>query len=220
MHTLGHYLYKARKALTALLVSSVFPYRQSRIADQRWEREYTTGHWDYLRTLEQAARYQVIAGYVQHFAPGGSVLDVGCGDGHLQEILARAGYERYLGLDLSSEAIRRAASRGDERTDFRQVEVDELETDERFDVVVFNEVLYYLAAPMEVLDRYERFLTPEGIFVASIHGARPWNRRLWKMIARRYPTLDQVEVSHGSGKFWTIKVLSPKERADGPSQGT
>ena len=59
--------------------------------------------------------------------------------------------------------------------------------------------------------RTERFSLLAWIFVASIHGARPWNRRLWKMIAGRYPVLDEVEVSHGSGKFWTIKVLAPKE---------
>ena len=31
----------------------------------------------------------------------------------------------------------------------------------------------------------------------------------------RNPALE-VEVSHGSGKFWTIKVLAPKERTHGP----
>ncbi len=213
MHTLGHYLYKARKAVAALFVSSIFPYRQSRTTDQSWERDYSTGHWDYLHTLQQAARYQVIAGYCQHFAPGGSILDVGCGDGHLQELLASAGYSRYLGVDLSTEAIQRAESRCDDRTEFRQIAVDDFETEERFDVIVFNEILYYLEAPMEVLERFGAFLTPEGIFVASIHSARSWNRRLWKMIAGRYRALDEVEVSHGSGKFWIIKVLTPKERS-------
>jgi 2-polyprenyl-3-methyl-5-hydroxy-6-metoxy-1,4-benzoquinol methylase len=207
-------LFKFAKALEAAFVSNLLPYRHSHYTRERWEEEYASGHWDYLRTLEQAPRYRHIAGCCEHFRPGGSVLDVGCGDGVLQEILA-PGYSRYLGIDLSAEAIDRAASRADARTRFVRSAVDGLALDERFDAIVFNESLYYFEKPLPVLERCASLLERGGIFVISMHDLRPWNRRLWKEVEALYPPLDEVTVAHGSGKSWTIKVFAP----GGPSPG-
>ncbi len=212
MHTLRHRLFKFWKSLEVSFVSNLLPYRYSRVTEERWESEYSSGHWDYLRSLQQTARYHVIAGYCDHFARGGAILDVGCGDGYLQEVLASAGYASYLGIDLSAEAIGNAKSRQDEKTSFRQADVDSLQPDERFDSIVFNESLYYFKKPIPVLKQYASFLTEDGVFIISMHGLRSWNRRLWKMVEAVYPPVDEVTVSHGSGKCWTIKVFAPSGR--------
>ncbi len=209
MHGFRHRLFKIWKAVEVFFVSNLLPYRYSHVSEERWESEYSSGHWGYLRSLQQTARYQVIAGYCGHFAGGGAILDVGCGDGYLQEILGPEGYSSYLGIDLSAEAIAGAKNRQDEKTSFRQIDVDSLRPDERFDAIVFNESLYYFKTPLPVLKQYASFLNEDGVFIISMHGLRSWNRRLWKMVESVYPPVDEVSVAHGSGKCWTIKVFAP-----------
>jgi 2-polyprenyl-3-methyl-5-hydroxy-6-metoxy-1,4-benzoquinol methylase len=80
--------------------------------------------------------------YYTHYRPGGSLLDVGCGEGVLQRRLRALGYARYLGIDSSEEAIARAQTERDARTEFRCADAETYMPQDRFDVIVFNEVLY------------------------------------------------------------------------------
>lgn len=51
-----------------------------------------------------------LAGYLPHFAPGGEVLDIGCGRGEFLALL-RDGGRRPLGLDLSDSMLEEARAR-------------------------------------------------------------------------------------------------------------
>jgi SAM-dependent methyltransferase len=113
---------------------------------------------------------------------------------------------RYLGIDIAEEAIRRAASRRDERTEFRRADAAELQVDGRFDIVVFNECLYYFPDPIGLLRSYERLLNDGGVFVVSMHGVER-TEFLWDMLAPLYRCEDGVRVVHECGKSWTVKVL-------------
>ena len=39
-----------------------------------WEEQYLAGGWEFMRSLDEAARYAVIAAFVHRLAPGGAVL--------------------------------------------------------------------------------------------------------------------------------------------------
>lgn len=107
-------LRRASVKLTRLCAALVIRWRYipERAERADWESSYAAGAWDRLRGAEQLAHYSQIVGYCTHFKPGGSVLDVGCGEGLVQEKLRPYGYSRYVGLDLADAAIRRAAERG------------------------------------------------------------------------------------------------------------
>lgn len=107
-----------------------------------WDAQYDRGQWDYMRGHEELARYSILVGYVQHFAPGGAVLDVGCGEGILQERLRPYGYAKYVGLDLSVAAIKQAAHYEDEKTVFLVQDASAYLPSEAFDAIIFNESLY------------------------------------------------------------------------------
>ena len=66
------------------------------VTKEVWESQYLNGDWIYLRQLEQLARYSVIVGYRQYFKHGCSILDVGCGEGILQEKLSAHGYSGHI----------------------------------------------------------------------------------------------------------------------------
>ena len=92
-----------------------------------WEEQYRAGKWELMRGLDEGARYSVIAGYLHHLRPGGSVLDVGSGEGLLADHLRPSGYSRYLGVDLSEVAIEQAAGRADAATAFAAADAETFE---------------------------------------------------------------------------------------------
>lgn len=180
-----------------------------------WEREYEHGDWKYLHSLEQLPRYSTLVGYIHQLKPRGAVLDVGCGDGLLQRLLAPYGYERYLGLDLSDAAIAAAGEATDERTHFQQCDAATWNPAELFDIIVFNEVLYYFHDPLVVARRYERALRPNGVFLVSIYWQMGNTRSFWRQLARRYACLHRAHIVSGERYRWEIRILRPPD-APGP----
>lgn len=174
--------------------------------ETRWNREYAEGGWDWLRNLDELAHHCVLAGYVSYLKPGGSVLDVGCGEGVFQEQL-RGAEARYLGVDFE-EPVKKAQHKMTATTRFAVADMNEFTTGERFDVIVFNESIYYLHDLMAGLQRYEQFLAPDGVMLISMHG-KDRNDALWAGIDARYTVLDAVTMRNARGIKWTTKALVP-----------
>jgi 2-polyprenyl-3-methyl-5-hydroxy-6-metoxy-1,4-benzoquinol methylase len=184
--------------------------------EKRWNTEYAEGGWQWLRNLDELAHHCVLAGYVSYLKPGGSVLDVGCGEGVFQEQL-RGAAGRYLGVDFE-EPIRQAQHKVTDQVRFVVGDMNEFTTSDRFDVIVFNESIYYLHDLMAGLARYEPFLNDDGVILISMHG-KERNDALWTQIDTRYRQLDAVTMTNHRGIRWTTKALvSPNSRYELPTQ--
>jgi 2-polyprenyl-3-methyl-5-hydroxy-6-metoxy-1,4-benzoquinol methylase len=210
------------RSVTAVIPESMkvraLPYRKMPVLPEEWEAQYRDGNWRYLDGCGEIAHYSVIVGYYAYLRPGGSVLDVGCGEGVLQERLSPHGYSRYLGLDISKEAIARANARAPssakagDRTQFLEADVENFRLPAggpRFDVVVFNEVLYYCNDPLQLLRRFAReTLTKDGIAIISMHRSTT-SLRLWRLIeAAQIVAEDQTTVTNAANQSWLLKVFA------------
>jgi 2-polyprenyl-3-methyl-5-hydroxy-6-metoxy-1,4-benzoquinol methylase len=175
----------------------------------RWEREYASGRWSYLGGIDELAHYSVIVGYYAFLKPGGSVLDVGCGEGILQARLSPHGYCRYLGIDFAAGAIDQMAARRDPATEFRVADAASFTTSEKFDVIIFNESLYYFRDPISIVERYLDFLASNGIIIVSMEVAR--NRvAIWNATGTVLNAVDETTVFNGAGLGWTIKAMAKR----------
>jgi 2-polyprenyl-3-methyl-5-hydroxy-6-metoxy-1,4-benzoquinol methylase len=196
------------------LLSTLKPYQPMGQGKALLDAQYTAAEWDYLRSIGEAPRFGVVSAYCRLLASGGSVLEIGCGEGILLEHLDRSRFAHFTGVDISSVAIERARGLADERTTFACADAEAYVPDRAYDVIVFNEVLEYLDDPLAVVRRYEAFVQPEGHFVVSmfagIDTAR--TRRIWKRLQSRYVATAHTKVATGRSYLWNVKAL-PVPRA-------
>lgn len=181
-----------------------------------WDTAYRAGRWDYLADQEEGPRYRALASY----AVRGSahVLDLGCGVGLLRAHLPESTVLSYTGVDFSASAIERARAQNARRSEFVVASIDEWEPTRPYDVIVFNEVLYYLSKPVATLRRYRRFLTSSGIVLVSMYRPRPLGRPLewfriaiiWARLRRDWLALANVVVRSGEGRSWRLQALRPR----------
>jgi SAM-dependent methyltransferase len=178
------------------------------VSKEVWEEQYRQGGWEFMRRLDELARYSVIAGYLHHLKPGGSVLDVGSGEGLLADHLRPFGYSRYLGVDLSEAAIRQAAGREDDRTAFAAADAEAYVPPERWDAIVFNECVYYFNDPVGSVRRYEGFLEEDGVLIVSTFRSRRADV-IVKRLLETYRLLEETAISNRKGT-WVVRVMKAR----------
>jgi SAM-dependent methyltransferase len=185
-----------------------------------WDREYARGAWNRLFDAEELVRYEQIVRFVAARGDRPSVLDIGCGNGRLIALLGGK-IARYVGIDLSAEALAQIDRGGIENLDGFRLEAHDGATweplaGERFDAVVLNEVLYYMKDPAGILARYAAMLTTEGALIVSIIDSFA-TRSLWRKIEAEFVTLEKARVAnrggHGFARLvqkWDVRMLRPR----------
>lgn len=175
-----------------------------------WNDQHASATWKYLVGLEQAPRYAVIEGWRHRLKPSGKVLDLGCGEGVLLQQTPTSVRVDYTGVDLSQVAITEAAKRirdaSIERFVCADIESFNPPAGSPFDVVVFNEVLYYVADPAATVNRYRNTLAPEGIIIVSVFHkkVRTWKKVDQSLSNQRLQAAFVRDAS--SGKAWYLGV--------------
>jgi 2-polyprenyl-3-methyl-5-hydroxy-6-metoxy-1,4-benzoquinol methylase len=177
--------------------------------------DHRKGRWDDLESIQEFAHNSVIAGYYARLRPHGSILDLGCGSGLMQRTLLPYKYSRYLGIDISPDAIKRASVSLEACAPYPDTifQIGNMEqplewNGAPFDVIIINESLYYAEKPVQVLSRlYEEVLAPDGIFIISMYHSLT-SQRLWRLLARRgWRPTDVTTVGNKVGVTWTIGVF-------------
>jgi SAM-dependent methyltransferase len=122
---------------------------------------------DYLGS-ERLSFYEEVADVCATLGPR-EVVDVGCGSGHLLRALGdRTPDARFVGVDFSKNAIRRARGLLPEA---RWLVGDVYATplgEQRFDLVLCTEVLEHLERPRDALDALARLCTRDGRVIITV----------------------------------------------------
>lgn len=136
----------------------------------------------------------LVARQVLRLAPGRSLLDVGCGQGHALMRYAQhlSPADELLGVDLDDEAIAaaraEAARRGQSNLRFEVADACDLPVpDAHFDRVVCQTLLMHLPDADAALDEMLRVLKPGGWLVCMEPDM------LLSSLSRYYPDLDDEE---------------------------
>ncbi len=176
--------------------------------EEKWDAQFRQGSWCHL---SHAPNTLFIAGWIMRRAREASgrlrVLDVGCGDGELAAALASEVVE-YWGTDISQEALAQAREKHPDGT-FLHASMEEAPPVEgKFDVVVFNEVLYY-APPRKVLVRHRAALNERGgRVIVSLY--QSWRAPfLWRSVRGCIQMHEHVRICHRERRHcWRIAIGS------------
>jgi 2-polyprenyl-6-hydroxyphenyl methylase/3-demethylubiquinone-9 3-methyltransferase len=206
----------------------VLPHQPERWSAERWTEAYGSGQLEYYGTLDELARYSLLVGYVGFFFPPSSerplprVLDVGCGTGLLRNRLGSVVGE-YVGVDLSATAVESAQRRALPGTRFVVGDVASPDLGS-FDVVVLNEMLYYVEDLGPFFDRLGALLEPSGLLLVSMW-RHPGDRTLAAALDARFPLVDRVEARNRANQLnprgWLVSChrRPPVPPPQGSSEG-
>lgn len=181
-----------------------------------WEGQYRS-RMDVFDSAEELTRYAMVGAYIAYYCGRSpAILDVGCGYGRLLELLGQGAVRRYVGIDRSPTAIERLRGRAGGDVAFDVADFTTWTPTERFDAIVFNEVLYYVADPVAVLRRYAAALTDDGVIIVSIFEHHN-SRLIWRDIHRRFAAVAAVRLKTlagaTKGEETDVRVLRPRRRA-------
>ena len=191
-------------------LTSFFKRKILRIDRDRWNYQYDKGLWDGLKGLDELARFSVIVGYIKFLKPGQpEILEIGCGEGFLQQRLQTQNYGRFVAFDISDSAIKNAQAQADEKCTYLVADMDKYEPTGQFDMIVFNESIYYSKHPLKTLQRFATYLKANGLLLVTINDHKH-SDALWQDIKDGFELLDEAKTVT-SKSTCVCKVLLPKK---------
>ena len=176
---------------------------------RRWDKQYKSGKWANLKSEKEARRYFTIIDHIKKYGSViPSILDIGCGDGVLNERMDGLEFSYFLGLDFSKVSIEQAISKNFVNTDFISEDIVDFRPTRNFDVIVFNEAFYYIheSEKSNVLNRMLDHLNEDGILITSIYreGIGCWE------YFKENPKLEELDFSTVTTeeelRYWKIGV--------------
>lgn len=179
-----------------------------RNSEARWDKQYQAGIWEGLKDALEMERQQVCRSLMNQHKPQGSILEVGCGEGiFIKDVIKKDEYSRYVGLDVSPfiiEKVTRALA--DDKTIFKQEDMDNFQLKERFDIIFFNESLNYAKNISDTLLYCQKFLSkPDAIFIISLHQHKHSHSH-WAEIHKNLKPFDSKNVQNERAE-WRIEAL-------------
>ncbi len=193
------------------------PVAAFRLDNGWWDRSYTSGmHERYAAREREWERLAIVATLALHGRQSSTVLDLGCGTGRLLDFVRERGAARYIGVDVSREALddaqaherKRLTNASDEweqpahgvEATWLHANLESWRPEIPVDVIVMNETMYYLSNPGAVLERMLASLRPGGVAVVSM-----WEdgRRF-----RQWRIVDQGMKRGGAVRDSTVRIRS------------
>ena len=173
-----------------------------------------------------------LAGITDRLEAGIDVADIGCGEGHAINLLARA-YPRstFVGYDFSTEAVeaarREAEAWGLGNTRFEVLDVATLAEVAAFDLITTFDAVHDQAHPATVLANVRRALRPDGTYLmVDIQASSnlednlglPWASFLYAVSTVHCMSVSLGQGGDGLGTVWGVQTAQRMLRDAGFSE--
>lgn len=177
-----------------------------RLNRDRWNHKYAMHNWDNLHQEDERFSAVIKMCYNTNAMP--SILEIGCGEAVMFQKMKDKPVACFTGIDLSDVAIERAKPFEQANVKFEVGDMETYQPARQYDLIVFNESLYYSKKPGLILKRMAGRLTPHGnIIITAIENK--YTAHLWPAVeAFRWHKQEECTVEAGDSK-WVIKMYRP-----------
>ena len=170
-----------------------------------------------------------LAGMTEQLQQGVAVADIGCGEGHAVNLLART-FPRstFVGYDFSEEAIAtardEAAEWGLANARFEVVDVSQLAEESAYDLITTFDAIHDQARPATVLANIRRALRPDGRYLmVDIKASSnlednldiPWASFLYAVSTVHCMSVSLGQGGDGLGTVWGVQTAERMVREAG-----
>ncbi|KQM63965.1 hypothetical protein ASE74_12425 [Pedobacter sp. Leaf216] len=178
----------------------------NRVSKSVWEKQFKGEDWDYLYSDAEKDHYLTIAGLIKEHGLG-SILDVGCGQGVLYHYLKlKLGTLNYFGIDISASAVSKAKHSFPE-AGFKQLDFEYGKLDGKFDVIIFNETLYYFNRPLNTIQKcIDQNLNRGGYFIISMCDYTG-HEVIWQKLNQRFNFISFEEIKNDNNQKWKVGLF-------------
>jgi SAM-dependent methyltransferase len=173
-----------------------------------------------------------VTGEVARLETGIDVADIGCGEGHAINLLARAfPRSRFVGYDFSEEALvaarAEAAAWGLANARFETLDVATLDAEAAYDLVLTFDAIHDQAHPATVLSNVRRALRPGGTYLMVDINAQsnlednlelPWASFLFAVSTWHCMAVSLGQGGDGLGTAWGVQTAERMLRDAGFSE--
>jgi ubiquinone/menaquinone biosynthesis C-methylase UbiE len=170
-----------------------------------------------------------LTGVVDRLDTGISVADIGCGEGHAVNLLARAyPASTFVGYDFLDEPLvaarAEAAAWGLTNATFETVDVARLDVVDGFDLVTAFDAIHDQAHPAKVLANIRRALRPGGTFLmvdfkaeSNLEGNLdlPWGTFVYAISTLHCMSVSLGQGGDGLGTAWGVQTAERMLREAG-----
>ncbi len=133
---------------------------------------------------------------LEHVPKKSFILDVGCSNGLQGKYLREKKGCIVYGVDISRQAIKEAKKNLD-KAEIVDIEKDNLPFKEKFDVIIFSDILEHLAYPEKVLSKLKKHLKKDGLVAAAIPNVANLKIRLHLLLGKwDYQELGILDKTH------------------------
>lgn len=139
----------------------------------------------------------------------GKSIEIGCGNGYSTERLLPL-FENLKVVEPSKNNINLMLNRIKKDIPHEISLLEDYNTDEKFDQVIFLHVLEHVADPFASLKKIESLLTDEGRAFISVPNCMSLNRRAgYKMgLLKSYDTMAPKDYELGHRRLYTVQMLT------------
>ncbi|MFN6481887.1 MULTISPECIES: class I SAM-dependent methyltransferase [unclassified Nostoc] len=174
--------------------------------EYQYESANSSHHHIYLfkPLMEMISEYSVLLNNQKKL----QILDIGCGNGSLSNLIAQQGYE-VVGIEESASGVK-LAKQTFPNCNFIQGSIYNLpygEISDKFDIVIAAEVIEHLFFPKELIKSAKKILKPNGCLIITT----PYHGYLKNLLLAVTGKMDQHFTTLWDGghiKFFSVATLN------------
>lgn len=119
--------------------------------------------------------------------------------------------KKYLGLDISEEAVKKAREK---EARFQVGDFADFKSSYKFDIIIFNEVLYYMDED-SAFNQALNMLAENGVVITSLYQMKNkrYDQKIRKASRKFFKTINAIEIKSrvkNQNVTWRVEALKRK----------